>query len=94
MAANTSKSVAMETCVTTGGAPLSAVCMCGVWEVGGGRSYIGDESVWRCVYVWCVCSVWEESVKLISCDWGSIYSKVMHEMWPLTAEVILTDRSI
>ena len=30
MAANTSKSVAMETCVTTGGAPLSAVCMGGV----------------------------------------------------------------
>ena len=67
MAANTSKSVAMETCVTTGGPPLSAVCMCGVWEVGGGRSYIGEESAWRCVYVWCVCSVWEESV------WRCVY---------------------
>ena len=44
MAANTSKSVAMETCVTTGGAPLSAVCMGGVGG-GGGRGYIGEERV-------------------------------------------------
>ena len=56
--------------------------------MGGGR-----ECVEMCVCVVCVYSVWEESVKLISCDWG-IYSKVMHEIWPLTAEVVFTDRSV
>ena len=39
MAANKSKSVAMETCVTTGGAPLSAVCMGGVGGRGRERLY-------------------------------------------------------